>query len=87
MFFCWLLFFVVPGSTISEKSAQQHVTVPHLRRPCLVAVHIWEYVLANKDFLFTLVSITNKQSTRDQMVVAVIRQLVLHCLQHNTSLG
>ena len=56
--------------------------------PILLSVVIWGKLWANHSILFftdneALVSVINKQTSRDSLVMLMVRFMVLHCLNHN----
>ncbi|XP_062590566.1 uncharacterized protein LOC134252145 isoform X1 [Saccostrea cucullata] len=56
--------------------------------PIVIAVSVWGKLFANHSILFftdneALVSVINRQTSKDSVVVQMVRFLVLQCLQHN----
>ena len=56
--------------------------------PIVLEVELWAYLWRNHSILFftdneALVSVINKQSRKDNEVMAMVRHLVLRCLQYN----
>ncbi|CAC5395226.1 unnamed protein product [Mytilus coruscus] len=58
--------------------------------PIVLAVEIWGYQFQNQCINFhtdniALVSLINKQTSKDALIMFLIRRLVLHCLRNNVS--
>lgn len=67
--------------------SRKHITFLELF-PIVLAIHLWGGILHNKKISFhcdndAVVSIISKQSSRDEPCMALVRILVLACLQHN----
>lgn len=71
----------------SPSWKQQNITLLELY-PIYLAVEIWGCRLANECLLFhtdneALVAILNKNTSKDRLVMFLVRRLVLRCLKHN----
>ena len=56
--------------------------------PIVIAIHIWGSLMAAKCVLFfsdnaAVVDVINKQTSKDSMIMVLLRDLVLSCLKHN----
>ncbi|XP_068723346.1 uncharacterized protein [Montipora capricornis] len=56
--------------------------------PIVLAIHIWGHLMADKSVIFftdnaAVVDIINKQTSKHQSIMVLIRDLVLSCLRHN----
>ena len=56
--------------------------------PIVLAVHVWDSLMANKRIIFfsdnaTVVDFVNKQTSRHEDIMVLLRDLVLSCLRHN----
>ena len=66
---------------------EQTITLKELY-PIVLAVELWGHKLANKRFHIrtdnkALVQVINKQTSKEPLVMILVRRLVLHCLKHN----
>ncbi|VDI70685.1 Hypothetical predicted protein [Mytilus galloprovincialis] len=58
--------------------------------PIVLAVEIWGHQIKNQCIYFhtdniALVSVINKQTSKDALIMFLIRRLVLHCLRNNVN--
>lgn len=56
--------------------------------PIVIAVHVWGSLMADKRIIFfsdnaAVVDIINKQTSKHQDIMVLLRDLVLSCLRHN----
>ena len=71
----------------SEWWCEQHIMLLELY-PIVIAIELWGAQLSNKRLLLytdnlSLVAVLNKQTSRDPLVMILVRRLVLACLKFN----
>lgn len=78
-------------SWFSEKWTNEwedyHISVKELF-PIVIAVEIWEQVMANKKVCFfsdnmAVVQVINKQTGKDCNIMKLLRRFIVHCLKFN----
>ena len=69
------------------STASYHITILEMY-PIVLALYLWGHELANSSIIFhcdnsSVVDILNKQSSKDPIIMKLVRKFVLRCLQLN----